>query len=59
MQDIQGMSEKRLSELVGLMKDHQNSKKKPMAEIFISYSRNRKPEERISNYMAELCCLSQ
>ena len=49
---------KTFSELVSLMKDHQNLEKNPTAERFLFNSTNRKPEENISNYMAELRCSS-
>ena len=41
------------------MKDHQKPKRNPIAERFVVISRNRKSSENISNYMAELRCLSQ
>ena len=50
---------KNFIEFVTLMKDYQNPKRNLIAERFIFNSRNRKPEEDISNYMAELPHLSQ
>ena len=41
------------------MKNHQNPKRNPIAERFIFNSRNRQPNENISDYMAELRRLSQ
>ena len=36
------------------MKDHQNPKRNPIAKRFIFNSRNKKPEENMPNFMAEL-----
>ena len=52
-------ADKTLSELVSLIKNHQNPKRNPIAERFLFNSRNRKPNKNIPNYMAELCRLSQ
>ena len=51
-------AEKTFSDLVSLMKDHQNPKRNPTPERFLFNSRNRKPDDNISNSMAELCRLS-
>ena len=53
------LADKNSSELVSVMKDHQNRKRNPIAERFIFNSRNRKLKENISNYMTELRRLSQ
>ena len=52
-------SGKNFSELVRLMRDHQNLRRNPIAERFLFNSRNRKSHKNISNCMAELCCLLQ
>lgn len=51
--------EKSFIELVIVIKYHQNLKRNSVAERFIFKTRSRKPEENISNYMAELRRSSQ
>ena len=52
-------ADKNFSELIRLMKGHQNPKRNPITERFIFNSRIRKPKENILNYMAQLRRLSQ
>ena len=46
--------DKTVSDLISLMKDHQNPKRNPIAERFLFNSRNRKPNENMSNFIAGL-----
>ena len=52
-------SEKSLPDLIQIMKDHQEPKPNPIAERFKFNNRNRKPEETVSQYIAELRRLTE
>ena len=49
--------DKTVSDLVSLMKDHQNPKRNLIAERFLFNSRNRKLNKNMSNFIAGLHCL--